>query len=221
MKDDDLILLSGLQHVRFCPRQFALIHVEQVWRENRLTAQGRVIHENAHDPFFTEKRGDLITTRSVPVVSYALGISGEADVVEWRRGEQGVALKGRDGLWAPTPVEYKRGKPKKGAEDRVQLCAQAMCLEEMLDVEVPRGYLYYWEIRSRVEVALGEDLRQQVRDAAAEAHRIVEGGVLPPPDRPKTQCRNCSLVDECLPGSKGRKSAAAYIQGQMKEQIGV
>jgi CRISPR-associated exonuclease Cas4 len=219
-KDEDLIMLSGLQHVRFCPRQFALIHVEQVWRENRLTAEGCVIHENAHDPYFTEKRGNLIITRSVPVLSYQLGLSGEADVIEWRHGDTGAKLKGREGLWAPSPIEYKRGKPKKDLEDEIQLCAQAMCIEEMLGVSIPKGYLYYWEIRSRTEVALTEELRQQVREAAEEAHRILQTNTLPPPDRPKKQCKNCSLADECLPGSKGKKSAEAYLRGQLQEQIG-
>jgi CRISPR-associated exonuclease Cas4 len=119
------------------------------------------------------------------------------------------------------PVEYKRGKPKKGAEDEVQLCAQAMCLEEMLGVDVPTGHLYYWEIRSRTEVALTEELRGQVREAAAEAHRILDYGVLPQPDRPKKQCGNCSLVDECLPRAKSRASAASYLQKHLEEQVGI
>ena len=219
MNDDDLIPLSRLQHVMFCQRQFALIHVEQVWQENRLTAQGRVIHDNAHDPFFTEKRGDIITTRTVPVVSYTLGISGECDVVEWRRGESGVKLAKHEGLWMPTPIEYKRGKPKKGSFDEVQLCAQALCLEEMLDVSIYKGYLYYWEIRSRVEVILDEELRTKTREAARIAHTIAEDCVLPSPDRPKSQCKNCSLLDECIPGSKTKKSAAAFIQTQVEEMV--
>ena len=217
--DDDLIPLSRLQHVMFCPRQFALIHVEQVWQENRLTSQGRVIHDNAHDPFFSEKRGDTITTRSVPVVSYKLGVSGECDVVEWQRSESGVTLEKYDGLWMPTPVEYKRGKPKKGAFDEVHLCAQAMCIEEMLNVIIPKGFLYYWEIRSRVEVIFGEELRGQVCEAAKTAQRVIKEETLPPPDRPKSQCRNCSLLDECMPGSKTKKSAAVYIRNQVEEMI--
>ena len=221
MNDDDLIQLSGLQHVMFCPRQFALIHVEQVWQENRLTAQGRVIHDNAHDPFFSEKRSDVITTRSVPVVSNTLGLSGECDVVEWRRDESGVMLEKYDGLWAPTPIEYKRGKPKKGAFDEVQLCAQALCLEEMLNVAITKGYFYYWEIRSRMEVLFSEALREQVREAAKTAHGIIESEALPAPDRPKSQCRNCSLLDECIPESKTKKNVAAYIQAQMKEMTAV
>ena len=219
MNEDDLIQLSALQHVMFCPRQFALIHLDQVWQENVLTAQGRVIHDNAHDPFFSEKRGDLITTRAVPVVSHSLGVSGECDVVEWQSGEEGVELDRHDGLWQPTPVEYKRGKPKKKAFDEVQLCAQAICLEEMLDVIIPHGYLYYWEIRSRIKVMLSKELRMQVYEAAKTAHSIIESKMLPAPDRLKSQCGNCSLVNECMPSSKKRKSVASYIQTQVEEII--
>jgi CRISPR-associated exonuclease Cas4 len=215
--DENLIPLSALQHIVFCPRQFALIHVEQVWRENVLTAQGRIIHDKAHDPFFTEKRGDLITTRAVPLVSHELGITGEADVVEWRCGDTGVPLKGRDRLWSPMPVEYKRGKPKKGAHDEVQLCAQVMCLEEMLGVNIEKGALYYWEIRSRVEIVMDDPLRGQVKSAAVKAHEIIASGTLPPPDRPKSRCQRCSLVNECMPASKSRKSASTFVQTQLKE----
>jgi len=219
MNDDELIQLSGLQHVMFCPRQFALIHMEQVWHENRLTAQGRVLHDNAHDPFFTEKRKDLLITRAVPVVSYTLGVSGECDVVEWRNSDSGISIDGRTGLWQPTPIEYKRGKPKKGTFDEVQLCAQAICLEEMLGVHIVKGFLYYEEIRSRTEVFFDGVLRGKVTEAAEAAHRILESGILPAPDRPKTQCRNCSLIDECMPTAKAKKSAKEYIRTRTKEMI--
>jgi CRISPR-associated exonuclease Cas4 len=217
MTDEDLIPLSGLQHVQFCPRQFALIHLEGVWRENVLTAQGRILHENAHDPFFTEKRGDTIISRSVPVVSHTLGVSGEADVVEFRRGDTGKALAGRDGLWQPVPIEYKRGKKKAGLEDEIQLCAQGMCIEEMLRVDVPFGYLFYWETRTRTEVLFSETLREETVHTAERAHRILRDGGLPGPDRPKTQCKRCSLLDECLPSAKAKKSARAFVRAQLKE----
>jgi len=215
--NDELIQLSGLRHVLFCPRRFALIHMEQVWRENRLTAEGRVVHDNAHDPFFTEKRKELLITRAVPVVSYVLGISGECDVVEWRNGDSGVSIDGRIGFWQPTPIEYKRGKPMKEAFDEVQLCAQAICLEEMLCVHIDKGYLYYEEIRSRIEIVFDEILREKVTEAAKEAYLILESGILPAPNRPKTKCRNCSLFDECMPAAKTNKSAKAYIRSHMDE----
>jgi CRISPR-associated exonuclease Cas4 len=214
--DEELIPLSGLQHVQFCPRQFALIHLEGVWRENALTAQGRVLHENAHDPFFTEKRGDIIITRSVPVISHSLGVSGEADVIEFHRDENGVELSGKKGRWSPIPIEYKRGKKKSGLEDEIQLCAQAMCLEEMMGVEVRQGHLFYWETRTRSEVELTDELRASVTSAADKAHRIIEGGNLPVPDRPLKRCRKCSLIDECLPESKEKKNASSYLKRQIK-----
>jgi CRISPR-associated exonuclease Cas4 len=214
--DEELIPLSGLQHVQFCPRQFALIHLEGAWRENSLTAQGRVLHENAHDPFFTEKRGDIIITRSVPVVSHGLCVAGEVDVVEFHRDETGVELPGKKGRWRPVPVEYKRGKKKSGLEDEIQLCAQAMCLEEMMEVEVRQGYLFYWETRTRSEVELTEALREAVANAAGRAHRIIEAGRLPDPDRPLKQCKRCSLIDVCLPESKAKKKASSYLKRQLK-----
>jgi CRISPR-associated exonuclease Cas4 len=214
--DEELIPLSGLQHVQFCPRQFALIHLEGVWNENLLTAQGRVLHENAHDPFFTEKRGDTIITRSVPVVSHGLGVSGDADVVEFHRDEIGVELPGKKGRWRPVPIEYKRGKKKSGPEDEIQLCAQAMCLEEMMGVDVRQGYLFYWETRTRVKIELTNELRVSVTNAADRAHRIIKEGKLPIPDRPLKQCKRCSLIDVCLPESKEKKEASSYLKKQMK-----
>ena len=131
-QDEDFLQLSGLQHFKFCRRQWALIHVEKQWAENYRTTDGAIMHENAHDGSFTESRGDLVITRDMRVFSRTLGVSGACDVLEFRHGETGIPLKGREGLWQPYPVEYKRGKPKEGTEDTLQLCGQAMCLEEML-----------------------------------------------------------------------------------------
>ena len=144
-QDEDFLQLSGLQHFKFCRRQWALIHVEKQWAENYHTTDGAIMHENAHDGSFTESRGDLVITRDMRVFSRTLGVSGACDVLEFRRGETGIPLKGREGLWQPYPVEYKRGKPKEGTEDTLQLCGQAMCLEEMLCCEIPCGALYYRE----------------------------------------------------------------------------
>jgi CRISPR-associated exonuclease Cas4 len=137
--DDDLLALSGIQHIAFCPRQFALIHIEQQWQENLFTFSGRELHERADDPFFVEARGVSLISRSVPLLSRRLGLYGIADVVEFHKDDcKGISFAGREGLWKPYPVEYKRGQPKKDDFDIVQLCAQAMCLEEMLGVCVPR-----------------------------------------------------------------------------------
>ena len=146
-KEEELLALSGLQHLAFCERQWALIHLEGLWAENRPTMEGRFLHERVNDPFFDESRGEVLITRSVPLVSYQLGVFGIADVVEFYPTTDtrvGVELPTRTGLWRPAPVEYKRGYPKPDDRDLVQLCAQAICLEEMLGIAVDMGYMYYW-----------------------------------------------------------------------------
>ena len=152
--EEDFLQLSGLQHFKFCRRQWALIHIENQWAENLRTTDGAILHERAHDGNFAESRGDLLVTRDMRVFSPTLGVSGACDVLEFRRGSAGIPLKGRDGLWQPYPVEYKRGRPKEDSCDELQLCGQAICLEEMLCCEIPAGALYYGEIRRRREVPL-------------------------------------------------------------------
>lgn len=213
---DDLLPLSGIQHFLFCRRQWALIHVEMQWKENALTAEGRIMHQRADDPFFTETRNGVITARSVPVASYRLGISGVCDVVEFTASPDGVRLPGRDGLYLAAPVEYKRGKPKREPVDEAQLCAQAMCLEEMLALSIPRGYLYYGETRHRVEVELTGELRGLVRDMSSEMHAYFSRGYTP---RVKTSkaCHSCSLADVCLPVLQENVIAASkYIKHQIE-----
>ncbi|MDW8215735.1 MAG: CRISPR-associated protein Cas4 [Roseiflexaceae bacterium] len=213
---DELLPLSGIQHFLFCRRQWALIHVEMQWQDNLLTVEGKQLHERVDDPFFVETRRDIIISRSVPVASYTLGLSGICDVVEFTRAAEGVRLPGRDGFYLPAPVEYKRGSPKREPVDEAQLCAQAMCLEEMLSIAIPRGYLYYGKTRHREPVELTDELRRLVRDAAAEMHAYMARGYTP---RVKTSkaCRSCSLADVCLPGMQASAaSAAAYIQRQIE-----
>ena len=146
--EDDLLPLSGLQHMLFCERQCALIHVEQVWAENRLTAEGRIMHDRVHEADRVS-RGDIRVEYAMPLRSLRLGLIAKADVVEFHREME----TGENGLekWRPFPVEYKHGKPKKDNSDKVQLCAQAMCLEEMLDVEIPDGAIFYGKTRRRQE----------------------------------------------------------------------
>lgn len=141
--EDEYLALSGIQHYAFCPRQWALIHLEQQWSENVLTMQGNLMHERAHDEFSREKRGSMLIVRGLGIHSRNLGLSGKCDVVEFHRSSEGVPLAGEEGLWLPTPVEYKHGKAKRHDADRLQLCAQAMCLEEMLVCEVRTAYLFY------------------------------------------------------------------------------
>ncbi|WKZ38395.1 MAG: CRISPR-associated protein Cas4 [Anaerolineales bacterium] len=213
---DDLLPLSGIQHFLFCRRQWALIHIEQQWKENALTAEGRIMHKRVDDPFFTETRNGVITARSVPVASYRLGLSGVCDVVEFTPSPDGIKLPNRDELYLPAPVEYKRGKPKREPVDEAQLCAQAMCLEEMLSTGIPRGYLYYGQTRRREEVELTPQLRTLVKEISEEMHNYFRRGYTP---KVKTHkgCRSCSLADICLPVLQEKVIAASrYIKQQIE-----
>ena len=212
---DQLLPLSGIQHFVFCRRQWALIHVERQWQENVLTAEGRIMHRRADDPFFTEKRKGVIIARSVPVASYRLGLSGICDVVEFTASPDGVLLPGRQNTYLPAPVEYKRGKPKHDPCDEAQLCAQAICLEEMLLVSIPQGYLYYGQTRRRAPVKLTSELRELVVKMSAEMHGYFHRGYTPQV-KPSKACRSCSLADLCLPKLQGQNtSALKYIQQQI------
>ena len=156
-KEEDYLQLSGIQHFAFCRRQWALAYIELQWDENVRTVEGKLLHEKAHDPTNAEKRGDLIISRGMPVYSRELGISGECDVVEFHRSQDGITLFGRDGLYEVIHIEYKRGKPKENDVDILQLMAQALCLEEMLCCQIPFGYLYYGETRHRKIVEFTEN----------------------------------------------------------------
>jgi len=206
--EDDFIPLSALQHMAFCPRQCALIHVEQVWSENRLTAEGRLMHERAHEEG-GESRGDVRIARAVMLRSFRLGLVGMADVVEFHRS--------RDGSWLPFPVEYKHGKPKSDNCDKVQLCAQAMCLEEMLEVEIPGGALFYGKTRRRLDVAFDKALRQDTETVARQAHELIAAGRTPPPIYGK-HCESCSLLEGCLPKKMQKKRPVkAYLSRMLSE----
>jgi CRISPR-associated exonuclease Cas4 len=208
---DELLPLSGIQHFVFCRRQWALIHIEQQWKDNVLTAEGRIMHKRADDPFFTEVRQGVVVARAVPIASYRLGLSGVCDVVEFTESPEGVRLPGREGLYQPAPVEYKRGKPKREPSDEAQLCAQAMCLEEMLSVTIPAGYLYYGETRHRLPVELTTELRELVRKMTGEMHAYFARGYTPRA-KPFKGCRSCSLADICLPDLQAKAIAASkYI----------
>jgi CRISPR-associated exonuclease Cas4 len=214
-QEDDLRPLSALQHLVFCERQCALIHLEQVWVENRLTAEGRLLHERADEPG-SGRRGDLRTARSLALRSLRLGLVGRADVVEFHRdageppgGSGSIRLPGVSGHWRPFPVEYKRGKPKSHRADEVQLCAQALCLEEMLSVTIPEGALYYGKNRRRQRVALDAELRALTEDTARRLHELLNGGRTPAAVR-APKCRRCSLVEVCLPAAPSA-SARAYL----------
>ena len=211
--EDHLIPISALQHYAFCPRQCALIHLEQVWAENRLTAEGRVMHERVHEAG-SESRPEVRTARGLRLRSLRFGLTGVADVVELRPDPEGVAVPGLRGTWRLMPVEYKRGRPKPDRYDEVQLCAQAMCLEEMLGTTIPNGAIFYGQPRRRMEVELDDALRSETARASAQVHALLEAGKTPPAVL-IPGCKSCSLLDLCQPATAGAgKSARRYI-GQM------
>ncbi len=215
-EEEDFLKISGLQHFRFCRRQWALIHIENQWAENLRTTEGALLHENAHDKAQNETRGDLVITRGMNVFSATLGVSGECDVLEFRRGETGISLPGRQGLWQPMPVEYKRGKPNPRTGDTLQLCAQAMCLEEMLCCPIPAGALYYGEIRRREQVEFTAELRGEVRESLGEMHKMYRWGHTPQV-KPTKSCNACSLKELCLPKLMQTEPASGYLRRHMEE----
>jgi len=195
--EDELLPLSGLQHLMFCERQWGLIHIEQQWAENRLTAEGRVIHERAHESG-AENRPGIRIARGLRLRSLRLGLAGQADIVEFHRSSDGLAIPGAAGCWRPFPIEYKRGRPKRGLWDVVQICAQALCLEEMFGGCVPAGALYYGETRRRTLVPLGKEVRTKTEDLTRRMHDLYRAGTTPPPVyAPK--CDRCSLFAVCMP----------------------
>lgn len=204
--DSDLLPLSALQHVCFCERQCALIHVEQVWLENRFTAEGRIMHDRV-DSGKRESRGDVRIAYSLALRSLRLGLVGKADVVEFHKAED----RGGKTIWRPFPVEYKRGRPKKDNCDKIQLCAQALCLEEMIGHAIADGALFYGKIRRRLDVAFDSQLRGQTEEMAVRLHSLFTGRKTPPPVFDK-RCPNCSFLTYCLPEKlDGSKSAARYV----------
>jgi len=210
--EDDLLPISALQHLLFCERQCALIHIEGVWAENRLTVEGRNLHERAdHGPH--ETRRELRITRHLHIRSLRLGLTGRADVVEFHERE--------DAAGAPriAPVEYKRGRPKRDASDMVQLCAQALCLEEMLGVPIPSGALFYATPRRRTEVLFDDELRRLTEHTALRLHTLIASGITPPAVR-EPKCDRCSLFDLCLPEAfSARGSASGYLSRALDRSL--
>ena len=215
-KEEDFLQLSGLQHFKFCRRRWALIHIENQWAENYRTIDGAILHQNAHDAQFRESRGNRVITRGVSVYSSQLGVSGQCDVLEYHQGNAGIPLPGKEGLWQPYPVEYKRGSPRQDTGDALQLCGQAMCLEEMLCCDIPEGALYYGEIRRRERVAFTEELRGQVRALLEEMHQLYRRGYTPKV-KPTKSCNACSLKELCLPRLMKNRSVSAYLKAAMEE----
>jgi CRISPR-associated exonuclease Cas4 len=212
--EEDLLPLSGLQHLTFCERRWALIHLERQWEENLFTAEGELLHEKAHSADM-ESRPEALVRRTLALHSFRLGLSGQADVVEFlpcAPEQPGIAMPRRKGLWRPYPIEYKRSRDKHGGSAyQIQLCAQALCLEEMLDTPVDRGAIFDGHTRRRVEVVCDAALRSEVERLAARMHAIQQSRQTPPAVYEK-KCEGCSMKPVCLPAVAGPSSAAQYLR---------
>lgn len=208
--ENDYIQLSALQHFVFCPRQCALIHIEQIWSENLFTAEGRVMHDKVHEEQF-ESSGNIRIERGIALSSKVLGLSGKADVVEYHKSIDNKS-------WIPFPVEYKRGKPKKNNCDKVQLCAQAICLEEMMKLSISQGALFYGKIRHRLDVEIDESLRKETEEIAHNVHDFIQNGITPSPVY-TNKCKSCSLFSVCMPKRlSNRKTVSKYFEEILKDE---
>lgn len=222
--EEDYLMLSGIQHMAFCERQWALIHIEQVWAENVSTLEGRHLHERADDRFEDETRNDIRVVRAMPLVSQSLGLRGVADVVEFHKvdGAQGntaVQLPHKKGWWRPYPVEYKRGRPKADDRDAVQLCAQAIALEEMFSLSIESGFLFYCQTRRRQPVSFDEPLRSRVHDLVIKMHQLMAEGKTPRAQKGK-HCSLCSLREMCQPNlTIQHRSVKEYLARMVDPEV--
>lgn len=210
-REEDYLMLSGIQHFAFCRRQWALIHIEQQWQENEHTVQGELFHKRAHDGYHSESRNEVIISRGMPVYSRNMGVSGVCDIVEFQKAEEGISLHKHRGLYRVYPVEYKKGSPKDTDMDILQLTAQAMCLEEMLVTQIEEGAVYYGEVRRRTQVVFTAELRAQVRKLFEEMHRLYDRHYTPKVKWSKS-CNACSLRDICLPKLGKTLPVERYIE---------
>ena len=211
MTQDDDLQLSGIQHFSFCRRQWALIHIEDQWQENGLTAEGRVQHDRVHDESISDFRGGVLTLRGMRIRSDRLRVSGVCDAVEFTPDPDGIALRGREGLWRPCPVDYKHGAGKLSDCDRLQLAAQALCLEEMLCCEIPAGALFYWKTRRRERVEIDAGLREKTERMLREMREYYDRHYTPRV-KPGKACESCSLSDVCLPRLLRKGEAASVAE---------
>ena len=215
---DDYLMISGIQHFKFCRRQWALIHVEQQWAENEHTVIGELMHKKAHDPYLTEKRKDILVVRDLPVSSRSMGVSGECDIVEFHKCEDGVKLYGHRGTYSLYPIEYKKGKPKESNEDELQLIAQAMCLEEMFSTKIAEGAIFYGETRRRQPIVFTDELRDEVKKIFGEMHDYYDRNYTPKVKTSKG-CVSCSLKDICMPKIDESGSVKSYINKMLGETL--
>lgn len=214
--EDEYLMLSGIQHFVYCRRQWALIHIEQQWAENTRTVTGELMHKKVHDPFLKEKRKDVIFTRSLPICSRFLGISGECDLVEFYKCEDGIKLYGHKGVYKVYPVEYKKGKPKVTKEDVLQLVAQVMCLEEMFNTTISQGALFYGETRHREPIEISSSLKEEVKQIFEEMHMYYSKRYTPKVKLHKG-CNACSLKEICIPKLGKKKTVKAYMEKMLED----
>lgn len=215
-QEQDYLMISGIQHYIFCRRQWSLIHIENQWADNVLTVEGEIIHEHCHDEGFTEKRKSLLVTRGMRIHSAKMGATGQCDVVEFHQSNDGAVLYGRNGYWIPVPIEYKHGKEKYDLSDQAQLCAQAMCLEDMLCCDIEYGFLYYNAVHRREKIEFTNDLREFVKHTFSEMHKYLDAGKSVKTNY-TAKCKKCSLSDICLPQILSSKSVKNYYTKYLGE----
>lgn len=216
-KEDEYLMLSGIQHFYFCKRQWCLIHIEQQWSDNEATKEGEYLHENADNPFLKESRKDIFFSRSMPVSSKKLGLNGILDVVEFKRSneKEGIEISKKSGYWIPKIVEYKRGKEKKDLRDVVQLVAEVICLEETLNIKMEESFLFYDTTKKRKKIEITDDLRDLVKKLSIEMHQYYKLKNTAIAENYKN-CTKCSLYDMCIPKiTKKRKNTKNYINSKI------
>lgn len=216
--DDDMLMLSGIQHFRFCPRQWALIHIEQQWDDNRLTIEGELLHKHVDDPTYRVKCGDIICLRAVSLASKTLGLYGVADLIELhptQQADNAILHPKYKGYWLPCPIEYKHGQAKQDLSDEMQLTAQAICLEEQYNITIERGGIFYAKTRQRQDVFFTKELRELVNDHARQMHEIFSSHQLPNADA-SAKCRKCSLIEICMPNQLSR--VVSYLTKNLYEE---
>lgn len=219
-EEDDMLMLSGIQHFAFCPRQWALIHIEQQWSENLLTIEGQIMHRHVDEPSYRQKMGNIVCLRAVSIASRELGLYGITDLVELHpapKSSNTITHPRYPGHWLPYPVEYKHGRSKRDNTDAVQLCAQAMCLEEQYSIRISSGALFYGESKSREEVDFDDALRAEVRALSDQMHQVYASCKVPHAEK-MPRCRKCSLLDVCMPPSAHNASASVYLKRNLYEE---
>lgn len=215
--EEEYRMISEIQHFSFCRRQWALIHIEQQWADNYLTTAGNIMHDRVHSDNLQDARDGVVTIRGMRVKSSYLGLTGQCDAIEFVPAKDGITLYGKKGLWKPYPIEYKHGKQKIDDCDRLQVAAQAMCIEEMFSQPVTQGYIFYHETRRREIVYITDELRSKIKEMINEMHRYAKSGHTPKV-KPSNRCKSCSLYDLCMPSLMGkRESSIEYVKRHLEE----